>query len=824
MKFLNRSLVALLVSSLVFTLLVGMPAVRVAAEPVVATDLTEVCSDAPAGMKTVIKDTNNGYLSVTLKLIGSMNINSFSWAISYDKAKVVPVTADTKVDAPNEKLATAAAIAPYYEIVGASRLEGYNIASFQIENTTAATTGNYLLISYTKIGGASISLDGTSEVSMLKMMFRVIDEIDEGTFGYFHKTSGGTVVSKLVYGTTNVLQHPTSAGATIFARPDLFTTEIKPFGYPVCLTSLSAADHMNTGDVVYDDYMNGEGCTTFSIKSSYQSPHVIATTEVDAVTKAAALPLVEEGTYLLTVSRKGYLSREITVTVDGGTVDLGDKSILAGDIYVDGIIDGSDSEILFSTLGSRYEDPTFLPEHDLNSDGMIDGTDTEMLFANLGSDAGAYGEIVDYGATPTPSPTATPSPSPEPMAAVPNRLWSKKVTFMGDSITMPGNSYAAIIGTRNRMTVENGGNAGGALSSGFSGKNFIISNSYDSNKQTLHVAAFVGGSYAKEPPTHTNPTSTINNFIINIYDANDSLLYKDLLITKTDGIWDMVCGDLKYISVGVAEPLSIGPGAYFRYRDTACMVNRILATGHASYLSDSNVVIAKNFYGAQYNNLNIYAQTAFSAYPVGSYVTLYDGSGARIDSLANLVLTTQNIDTKRLQLSGADSNPEALIVDGVTTFRVHTGLIDVYSGPYSNPPYETDSDYYIGFWGTNDILRALPIGTDSDTTQETFKGSMNIACRYFVENQPTKKVGFVTPFRFDFLGREITDASKLEYVDAMISICNSWGIKVLDLYRTSRLNFMNTKNALALSIDSLHPNALGQEILADEIEAFMRTL
>lgn len=294
------------------------------------------------------------------------------------------------------KLTTVSAIAPYFEIPGASRLVGYNISSFQIENTTGATTGNYLVIGYAKNTGATISLDGATEGTMLKMTFRKISNIDTNTFAYFHKTAGGTVVSKFIYGTTNVLQYQTSTGPAIYTRPEFFATEILPSGYSVSLTSMSAADLMNTGDNVYDAYMNSAGTTSITVKPSYLSTQVLATTTVDPVTKTAPLPQLADGTYLFTVTRNGYLIRDMTVTVSGGNVDLGDKSLYAGDAYVDGIIDGSDSESLFSFIGTGYGDAAYLPDYDLNLDGIIDGTDSESLFTNLGFDVNVYGETVDY--------------------------------------------------------------------------------------------------------------------------------------------------------------------------------------------------------------------------------------------------------------------------------------------------------------------------------------------------------------------------------------------------------------------------------------------
>ena len=349
-------------------------------------------------MKTVIQDSNDGFVTVLCKLKGAMNINSFSWAIGYDKSKVVPVTVATpKTDAPNSKLITAAAITPYFEVVQAGKLAGYNLASYQIENTTSAATGNYLLIAYAKNTGATIAIDGNTQETMIKMTFRKIDKIDSNTFNYFHKTAAGTVVSKMIYSTTNVLQFATITGSAVFTRPELFTTEILPAGYSVTLNSSSAADLMNTGDTVYDAYMNAAGATKVTVKKSYLATDILATAMFAPDTKVATISGLADGKYLFTVSRNGYLIRNIGVTIAGADVNLGNKPLLGGDVYSDGIIDGSDSETLFSAIGFSYGDPGYVPDYDLNLDGIIDGSDTETLFVCIGLDVSVYMEVdVDY--------------------------------------------------------------------------------------------------------------------------------------------------------------------------------------------------------------------------------------------------------------------------------------------------------------------------------------------------------------------------------------------------------------------------------------------
>ena len=169
-----------------------------------------------------------------------------------------------------------------------------------------------------------------------------------------------------------------------------------PAAYSVSLKCLSADDLMNSGDKGYDDYMNLAGKTNVSIRTSFLSPTFIDTTTVDPTIKSASFNLTQNRSYVVTVSRKGYLIRNIAVTIAGSNVDLLDKSLIAGDVYQDGIIDGSDSETLFSTIGFSYGEVGYVSDSDLNLDGIIDGTDSEMLYANLGVDVGIYNENVDY--------------------------------------------------------------------------------------------------------------------------------------------------------------------------------------------------------------------------------------------------------------------------------------------------------------------------------------------------------------------------------------------------------------------------------------------
>ena len=239
-----------------------------------------------------------------------------------------------------------------------------------------------------RISGANISTDVWTTLSF---DYTVTADYPNVTFGFYGQYPSDVVVDDLAIST--ILGEPYVPTQTPTPSP---TPTPTPSGHSVTLTSLSAADRMNTGDNSYDAYMNANGKTTVTIKNSYKATSIIATKTIDPATKSVTFTGLTSRDYVVSVSRNGYLVRNIRVTAAGADVNLGNKSLIAGDVFVDGIIDGSDSESLFSEIGHGYGITGYVPSYDLSFDGTIDGTDTEMLFANIGLDVGAYGESVDY--------------------------------------------------------------------------------------------------------------------------------------------------------------------------------------------------------------------------------------------------------------------------------------------------------------------------------------------------------------------------------------------------------------------------------------------
>ena len=251
-KMFKRGMASVLVFAMVFTILFSMPIIQAKAvgETVIAADSTVVVSRATAGLKTVITDTGDGFVTVVCNLKGLVNLTCFEIGMSYDKTKVVPVSVATKTDMGNVKTNSELSTSPYFQNMQTAMLSGYYLAPYTIENTTGAGTGNYFVLGYAQGSGALIKLAANSELPMIKMYFRKIGAIDSNTFAYYHKVYAGTVVSKFVYLTTNVLQYETSTGTNIFTRPDLFT--IQNINIPTASSTPTPTPTSTLGDVNND--------------------------------------------------------------------------------------------------------------------------------------------------------------------------------------------------------------------------------------------------------------------------------------------------------------------------------------------------------------------------------------------------------------------------------------------------------------------------------------------------------------------------------------------------------------------------------------------
>lgn len=141
-----------------------------------------------------------------------------------------------------------------------------------------------------------------------------------------------------------------------------------------------------------------------------------------------------------------------------------------------------------------------------------------------------------------------------------------------------------------------------------------------------------------------------------------------------------------------------------------------------------------------------------------------------------------------------------------------------------------DCDYIVIFGGTNDYGadRILPVGTIDDDTNLTFCGAIKSIINKFYTNYSTErrtKLCFITPIQRPTGDNPNEYGSRLiDYVNAMITVCNKYSIPVLDLYHNAQCYPLNTTFRQVNMADGLHPTQNYYYTLADKIKNFMETL
>jgi hypothetical protein len=107
------------------------------------------------------------------------------------------------------------------------------------------------------------------------------------------------------------------------------------------------------------------------------------------------MPGVHGGTYLVSVTRPGYLTWYKKITLDDDALDLGSVALLAGDVNSDGLINAADSNALTALYGKEYGQSGYNIAADLNGDKVIDSSDLALLTPNLSKNSNIYAQNVN---------------------------------------------------------------------------------------------------------------------------------------------------------------------------------------------------------------------------------------------------------------------------------------------------------------------------------------------------------------------------------------------------------------------------------------------
>lgn len=142
-----------------------------------------------------------------------------------------------------------------------------------------------------------------------------------------------------------------------------------------------------------------------------------------------------------------------------------------------------------------------------------------------------------------------------------------------------------------------------------------------------------------------------------------------------------------------------------------------------------------------------------------------------------------------------------------------------------------DADVLFVFGGTNDYGHGdAPFGSFFDVTSETFLGSLRILCEKIKKEYKDKLVIFVTPMIREGDIRKKPNVNKgvlsykLEnYANYIKYFASIYGFECIDLYHELNVNPNKIEDKEKYTMDGLHPNALGHEVLANVFFNFLKS-
>lgn len=169
----------------------------------------------------------------------------------------------------------------------------------------------------------------------------------------------------------------------------------------------------------------------------------------------------------------------------------------------------------------------------------------------------------------------------------------------------------------------------------------------------------------------------------------------------------------------------------------------------------------------------------------------------------------------------------------VRNYGISGNRLSTDGGPHGVPmciryaDMDDDVDIITVMGGTNDQAHGVPLGVFSDRTVDTFYGGLHVLIQGLIAKYPGKTIAFLTPIQRS--GCKDDNGFKagglIEYVDAIIEVCEYYSIPCLDLFRHGGIQHDIESVASVYIKDGTHPTNEGhRDILAGKIRGFLESL
>lgn len=138
---------------------------------------------------------------------------------------------------------------------------------------------------------------------------------------------------------------------------------------------------------------------------------------------------------------------------------------------------------------------------------------------------------------------------------------------------------------------------------------------------------------------------------------------------------------------------------------------------------------------------------------------------------------------------------------------------------------DKNADFVFVFGGTNDFGHGdAPLGKFGDKTPYTFYGAAALLCEYLLGIYGKDRLCFILPLHrtgensvYGDGRKKQPSATLAEYINALLQVLSHYGVGYMDI----RDKFPPQKFS-ELTADGLHPNAKGNQIIADSVCDYLK--